>query len=125
MGERVPPIPSPTRDAVVAENWAAGRATPIAQAITFALGIDLSAASPKVPIEVAATARPANFDDKLTQREREVLTLLCERYTDPEIAARLFISPRTAEGHVAHIIAKLGVENRRDAAAVAARMGYV
>jgi DNA-binding CsgD family transcriptional regulator len=67
---------------------------------------------------------PASETYGLTNREREVLALLCERHTDAEIAARLFISPRTAEGHVAHILAKLGVENRRDAAAVAARMGY-
>jgi DNA-binding NarL/FixJ family response regulator len=35
---------------------------------------------------------------RLTRREREVLGLLCERLTDPEIAERLFLSPRTANG---------------------------
>jgi DNA-binding CsgD family transcriptional regulator len=61
----------------------------------------------------------------LTRREREVLALLCQRLTDPEIAEALFLSPRTASNHVANILAKLGAPNRRDAAAIAARFGLV
>ena len=60
------------------------------------------------------------FSD-LTRREREVLALLCQRLTDPEIAAQLFISPRTASSHVANVLGKLGAANRRDAAALAVR----
>jgi DNA-binding CsgD family transcriptional regulator len=41
--------------------------------------------------------------------------------TDPEIAARLFISPRTASSHVANLLAKLGAANRREAAGLAVR----
>ena len=59
--------------------------------------------------------------DALTRREREVLALLCQRLTDQEIAERLFLSPRTVNSHVMHILAKLGATNRRDAAAIAAR----
>lgn len=61
--------------------------------------------------------------DDLTRREREVLKLLCQRMSDAEIADGLFIGIRTVEFHVANIIDKLGVENRRDAAAMAARRG--
>ena len=57
----------------------------------------------------------------LTRREREVLSFLCQRLTDPEIAARLFISPRTASSHVANVLGKLGAANRREAAGIAVR----
>jgi len=59
----------------------------------------------------------------LTRRERDVLALLCARLTDLEIAERLFLSPRTVEGHVSHLLGKLGASNRREAAAAAARLG--
>ena len=59
----------------------------------------------------------------LTRREMEVLGLLAQRLTDPEIAERLYISPHTASTHVKHVLAKLGATNRREAAAFAARHG--
>jgi DNA-binding CsgD family transcriptional regulator len=57
----------------------------------------------------------------LTQREIEVLRLLGEGLTNAEIAARLFISPKTAEHHVSRIFAKLGLSKRSEAAAYAVR----
>jgi DNA-binding CsgD family transcriptional regulator len=56
---------------------------------------------------------------RLTRREREVLALVCLRLSDPEIAARLSIGTRTAESHVASILAKLDAANRREAAVTA------
>jgi DNA-binding NarL/FixJ family response regulator len=62
--------------------------------------------------------------DILSRREREVLRLLVERYSDREIADTLFVSYRTITTHVAHIFNKLGVNSRREAAAVARSHGF-
>jgi DNA-binding CsgD family transcriptional regulator len=55
----------------------------------------------------------------LSQREQTVLGLLGEGLTNPEIAQRLFISPKTASHHVSNVLAKLGLRNRAEAAVVA------
>lgn len=57
----------------------------------------------------------------LTKRETEVLELLGHGLSNPEIAARLYISPKTAEHHVGHILFKLDLRNRSEAAVYAAR----
>ena len=53
---------------------------------------------------------------RLTRREREVLRLVCQRLSNPEIADRLFLGTSTAESHVASIRNKLNAANRREAA---------
>ncbi len=75
----------------------------------------------------AGTARPAPEDPLarfgLTEREREIVVLLAGGRSNPQIAESLFISPKTASVHVSNILAKLGVDSRVEAAAVAHRLG--
>ena len=59
----------------------------------------------------------------LTERERAVLALLAEGHDNAAIAGRLFISPSTVKNHISNVLAKLGVENRVQAAAYAVRHG--
>ena len=53
----------------------------------------------------------------LTERQLDVLGLLAEGLSNPEIAARLVLSVRTVDHHVSAILTKLGVSSRREAAA--------
>jgi DNA-binding CsgD family transcriptional regulator/tetratricopeptide (TPR) repeat protein len=60
---------------------------------------------------------------RLTNREREVLDLICVGHTNAEIAAHLFISAKTVDHHVSAVLAKLDAPTRIAAASRAARLG--
>src|SRR5690606_11701640 len=62
---------------------------------------------------VAGRFGPYHDPDGLTEREREVLALLADGYTNPEIAARLFLEVGTVKNHVHHILHKLDVPDRQ------------
>jgi DNA-binding NarL/FixJ family response regulator len=71
-------------------------------------------------------ARPSSVRERfpdLTAREAEVLELMADGATNPEIAERLFLGVSTVKSHVNAIFAKLGVSERREAVAVVKRTG--
>ncbi len=105
-------------DAAFARAETAGRALSLEEAVAEATAFAPMAGPAGVPAPTGAAARHG-----LTAREVEVLRLLAQRRTDREIADALFISPKTAGFHVANILGKLGVANRREAAALALREG--
>jgi non-specific serine/threonine protein kinase len=107
-------------DAKFEVAWAAGQALPVEQAVAEAIAVLAVVGRP-----TASTPRVADDAFGITPREHEVLALLCAQLTDREIAERLFLSTRTVEGHVSHIIGKLGVSTRREVVAMAARLALV
>jgi len=57
--------------------------------------------------------------NELTEREREVLALVARGYTNKQIAEALYVTEKTARNHVSHILEKLGLARRSEAAAFA------
>jgi DNA-binding CsgD family transcriptional regulator len=109
-----------------AELRAGGQRLRLDDAVTLAQAIDLDAMPTALRHEGATAARFLPEPGvELTRREREILGFLCQRQTNAEIAARLFISPRTVGTHVANLLAKLGAANRRQAASIAVRHGLI
>ncbi len=72
---------------------------------------------------MAAVADATPKQARLTRREREVAALIGEGLSNKQIAARLVISQRTAESHVEHILAKLGLTARTQIASWFATRG--
>jgi DNA-binding CsgD family transcriptional regulator len=108
---------------------AAGDAIEEAVAVATALGADPLADAAdtlarRVGLRSAGHPAPSGTE-LLTAREQEVLRLVAEGQSNSRIAQRLYISPKTASVHVSRIIAKLEVNNRVEAAAVARRLGLL
>ena len=70
----------------------------------------------------ADAPRPEVDMEALTDRERDVLRLLAEGLSNKAIAARLYLSVRTVEGHLANAYTRLGVHSRTEAALIAVRL---
>ncbi|HEY7522122.1 MAG TPA: AAA family ATPase [Candidatus Limnocylindrales bacterium] len=108
------------------------RAAPLVseiEALAKRARIDLAPSAPEAsetvetPVVPVGPGRPTGRPHGLSERELEVLALVAAGRTNGEIAERLFITRKTAAVHVTHILDKLGVSNRVEAAMIAARLG--
>ena len=100
-------------------------ATELAQAIRAAHAGRGTLSPEAAQVLIQAAAQPPALGHDLTERERTVLALLVEGLNNTEIAKRLGVSPSTIKSHVSHLLAKLGVVSRTEAAALAVRQGLV
>jgi DNA-binding NarL/FixJ family response regulator len=76
--------------------------------------------------EVRKLDQPANDEDRvITKREEEVLQLIADGCSTPEVAERLYISQKTVKNHLASIYQKLDARDRTQAVLQAVRMGIV
>jgi DNA-binding NarL/FixJ family response regulator len=82
-------------------------------------GIGMEAFAERARSELAATGgkvrkRSAEARDDLTDQERQIAQLARGGLSNPEIGARLFLSPRTVEWHLHKVFGKLGIRSRRE-----------
>jgi NarL family two-component system response regulator LiaR len=97
----------------------------LADAIRAAAAGRATLAPEAVQALIQTSRRQPSIGDDLTPREVEVLGLLVEGLSNPQIAERLTVSRSTAKAHVSNILSKLGVSNRAGAIALAIQHGLV
>jgi NarL family two-component system response regulator LiaR len=100
-------------------------ANDLAEAIRAAHAGRSTLAPEAIQALVRTERQPLIPDYDLTPREHEVLALLVEGLTNPEIAERLSVSRSTAKAHVSNILSKLSVSNRAEAVALAVQQHLV
>ena len=91
------------------EHWAAGRLLSLDEAVAYARR------------GRGQRQRPQIGWSALTPTEREVVRLVAEGHTNAEVGQRLFVSVHTVKKHLAHVYSKVGINNRTELVAEAAR----
>jgi non-specific serine/threonine protein kinase len=99
-------------------EYAAGRTLDPAQVLAALARTDAAAGQPKAVVSAEAVS-------VLTPRELDVLKLVAQGLSNPDIAARLVVSEHTVHRHLANILGKLCLSSRAAAAAWAVRTGHV
>jgi two-component system, NarL family, response regulator DegU len=98
----------------------------VADAVRMAANGDM-ALSPKLAELMLTEARKVDLGEErlITRREEEVLQLIADGLSTPEVAAKLYISQKTVKNHLASIYEKLNARDRTQAVLLAVRMGIV
>jgi DNA-binding CsgD family transcriptional regulator len=83
------------------------------------MSMGMEAFAQRAANELAATGEKrrrhvSETRDDLTAQERQIAELARDGLSNPQIGARLFLSPRTVEWHLRHVYSKLGIRTRRD-----------
>jgi two-component system NarL family response regulator len=86
---------------------------------------DVHAGGRPIPPEIARKLADRITQSSLTAREIEVLQLVAQGLRNRDIGLALFISEETVQGHMKHILSKLGVGDRTRAAVIAAKRGII
>jgi DNA-binding NarL/FixJ family response regulator len=96
------------------------------QDLTYAVDVARSVALDKQEVPPVVGQQPApGYPAGLTSREVEVLRLVADGLTDAEVAAKLYISPRTVQRHLSTIFGRLNVSSRTAAARFAVEHSLV
>jgi predicted ATPase/DNA-binding CsgD family transcriptional regulator len=103
--------------------WGEGYAMSMEAAIEYALSEESSSATSPAPEQPPPSAR--GHPAELTPREVEVLGLVAEGLTNPQVAQKLFLSPRTVQRHLNSVYRKLGVSSRAAATRLALEHGLL
>jgi non-specific serine/threonine protein kinase len=106
-------------EALFAAAWSYGHALPPVEVLAEAERGVISAGPAADDTRTERSEAPS----RLTARELDVLRLVAAGHSNREIATALFVTQRTAATHVSHILSKLGVGSRSEAAAWAVRYG--
>ncbi|WP_325051352.1 helix-turn-helix transcriptional regulator [Pseudonocardia dioxanivorans] len=101
----------------------------IAHDLFVSIGMEAFAARTRRELRAVGAAVPGRgavpAGDELTAQERQIALMVREGMTNPEIAARLFLSPRTVEWHLRRVFGKLSISSRRQLRSALAPDGIV
>ncbi len=111
--------------AAIGQRGAAEREVRRALAAFQALGAERDVGRAKLALERLTASSRARGKRQLTNRQLEILRLIAQGLSNPEIAARLRLSDHTVKRHVANLLTKLGLPSRAAAVAHAAQEGLL
>ncbi len=106
-------------DSAFISAWEVGRSMALQQMVAYGLELPDAQKTDRTPRLIPESNTP------LTRREYEILRLVADGLSDPEIAAALYISRRTVSTHITHILNKLDTKSRTAAATKALRSGII